>query len=72
MGTLLNYEINSVLTMLSQFAFIHRDTNLLCFAMVRKPARNAFSVAEFAPLERATALKVLVASMVIVAVLVAM
>ena len=36
-GHQLKEEIERVLTMISQFAFIHGDTNLLCLALLRRP-----------------------------------
>lgn len=52
-GTQLQVEMERVLTMISQFAFIHSDTNLLCLALLRRPAEgSALTLSGYATLER--------------------
>ncbi len=45
-------ELDKVLIMISQFAFIHGDTNLLCLALLRRPQEPPLSLAGFASLQR--------------------
>lgn len=48
-----------VLTMISQFAFIHADTNLLCLALLRRPPEPPLSLSGFATLQRSLLSKTL-------------
>ena len=51
-GHILRDEMERVLTMISQFAFIHNDTNLLCLALLRRPQEPPLTLAGFASLQR--------------------
>lgn len=52
-------EMERVLTMISQFAFIHGDTNLLCLALLRRPQEPPLSLAGFAALQKSLLSKTL-------------
>lgn len=48
-----------VLIMISQFAFIHGDTNLLCLAILRRPPEPPLSLGGFASIQRSLLSKTL-------------
>ena len=52
MAHTLRDELDKVLIMISQFAFIHGDRNLLCLALLRRPQEPPLSLAGFASLQR--------------------
>lgn len=58
-GYTLKDEMQKVLTMMSQFAFIHGDTNLLCLTLLRRPQEPPLSLAGFASLQRSLVAKTL-------------
>ena len=45
--------------MMSQFAFIHADTNLLCLTLLRRPQEPPLTLAGFATLRRSLLSKTL-------------
>ncbi len=59
-----------VLTMISQFAFIHADTNLLCLALLRRPPESPLNLCGFATLQRSLLSKI-VAFVIVVMLLIA-
>ena len=59
LGHALKEEMERVLIMISQFAFIHGDTNLLCLAILRRPVEPPLTLAGFATIERSLLSKTL-------------
>ena len=51
-GATVHNEVCLSVTALGQFAFIHRDPNLLSFASTRRPNRSEVTAAGCAPLDR--------------------
>lgn len=64
-GHQLKEEIERVLTMISQFAFIHGDTNLLCLALLRRPPEPPLTLGGFATLQRSLLSKTLAFTLVV-------
>ena len=58
-GHNLKEEMERVLIMISQFAFIHGDTNLLCLALLRRPQEPPLTLSGFATLQRSLLSKTL-------------
>ena len=58
-GHNLKEEMERVLIMISQFAFIHGDTNLLCLALLRRPQEPPLTLSGFAALQRSLLSKTL-------------
>ena len=59
LGHALKEEMERVLIMISQFAFIHGDTNLLCLAILRRPVEPPLTLAGFATIQRSLLSKTL-------------
>ena len=57
--------MEQVLTMISQFAFIHGDTNLLCLALLRRPPEPPLTLGGFATLQRSLLSKTLAFTLVV-------
>ena len=51
-GELLNEEVKHVLTMLSQFGFLHGDLQMICLTIARRPTESLLSLAGWAALRR--------------------
>ncbi len=51
-GEVLNEEVKHVLTMLSQFGFLHGDINMLALTIARRPTESLLSLAGWASLRR--------------------
>ena len=55
----IQFDLWRVLIMISQFAFIHGDTNLLCLALLRRPQEPPLTLSGFATLQRSLLSKTL-------------